>query len=281
MKDNTSRHLFASARRYPYAVARMLMLVAIGFCNQVVLCSNNPNLTDERPFTFEFPATHEQTITLVTDTTSFLHCCPILGKVISPFGRRGGRTHTGVDVKLKHGDAVGAALKGVVKMAKSYSGYGKLVILTHPDGYETYYAHLSKCLVAKGDTVVAGQIVGLGGRTGRATTDHLHFEVRKNGAAQDPEQYFGFANGDLKKHILFGVKELFIASVKKNEPHEVKTTSKEPVIEVPTTDSYVTIRPGDTLYSLAKQYGTSVSQLQDLNQLEGSLLKIGMRLRIN
>lgn len=271
MKDSTYRHFFASGHWHFFAVTRSLLFVAVLCFSQVVFCVNES----------ESPATLEQTITLITDTTSSVHCCPLLGKVISPYGKRGGRTHTGVDVKLKRGDTVRAALKGVVQLAKTYSGYGKLVILTHPEGYETYYAHLSKCLVSKGDTVFAGQTVGLGGRTGRATTDHLHFEVRKNGVAQNPEQYFGFANGDFKKPILFGVKELIIASGTKEKPLDVKNDINEPVFEVQTTDAYVTIQKGDTLFSLAKRYGTTIRQLQDLNHLEGSLLKIGMRLRIN
>lgn len=280
------------------AVKVVLLAFLLG-CSQVAFSLNDAETGEKLPFTLEIPVSLEQTFPLNAETSASQCCCPLLGKVISKFGKRGGRTHTGVDIKLKRGDTVRAALSGVVRMAQTYSGYGKLVILTHPEGYETYYAHLSKCLVSKGDTVYASQIVGLGGRTGRATTDHLHFEVRKNGSAQNPEQYFAFANGDLKKSILLGANELFIASSNKKEaPVESNNladtasdpqrgsmpeneTTKASFAEEQAADAIVTIHKGDTLYSLAKRYGTSVKQLQDLNNLEGSLLKIGMQLRVN
>lgn len=281
------------------SAVKVVLLALLLSCSQVAFSLNDAETGEKLPFTLEIPVSSEQIFSITSDTSASHYCCPLLGKVISKYGKRGGRTHTGVDVKLKRGDTVRAALSGVVKMAQTYSGYGKLVILTHPEGYETYYAHLSKCLVSKGDTVYTGQTVGLGGRTGRATTDHLHFEVRRNGGSQNPEQYFAFANGDLKKPILPGDNGLFIASSnKKDTPAESKNlaeTASNPLsgslpeneisnassIEEQAADAFVTIKKGDTLYSLAKRYGTSVKQLQDLNNLEGSLLRIGMQLRVN
>lgn len=213
-----------------------------------------------------------------------------MGKVISPFGSRGGRPHTGADIKLQHGDTVIAALKGVVKMARTYSGYGKLVILTHSDGYETYYSHLSKLLVNAGDTVAAAQPVGLGGRTGRATTNHLHFEVRRHGVAQNPERYFDFAAGMLKQHLMPGVRALVIGS--QHQPPVVEGSKAVAITQVADssfvavgpdshTPLYVRVQKGDTLYSLGRRHGKSVRELQALNQLNGTLLKIGQQLRVN
>ena len=297
MRNSYTVHIDYPLHTILAAVKVTLLALLLG-CSQVVFSLNDAETGEKLPFTLEIPTTPEQSLSMTADTSASHYCCPLLGKVISKYGKRGGRTHTGVDVKLKRGDTVRAALSGVVKMAQTYSGYGKLVILTHPEGYETYYAHLSKCLVSKGDTVYASQVVGLGGRTGRATTDHLHFEVRKNGSALNPEQYFAFANGDLKKSILFGDNELFVALTNKKEVlaeskylddkpsdpqrgamSENETTKSSSAKEIPA--DYVTIQKGDTLYSLAKRYGTSVKQLQDLNNLEGSLLKIGMQLRVN
>lgn len=248
---------------------------------------------------------------LVLDSSAIQHCCPYVGKVISPFGVRGGRKHTGSDIKLQHGDTVKAALKGVVKMARSYSGYGKLVILTHLDGYETYYSHLSTIRVKEGETVYAGQPVGLGGRTGRATTNHLHFEVRRHGKPLNPENFFDFASGTLKKPLVVGTRELLFV-VRDPVTDDGKPTpaanmgastnpgqpSSQPVVSVkaairPTANAapaisetsedqavYVRVQKGDTLYSLSKRHGTTVAQLQALNQLNGTLLKIGQRIRV-
>lgn len=115
-------------------------------------------------------------------------CYPLPGaKVISPYkNNRGSHRHTGVDLKTKPNDPIYAVGDGVVTMSKNYSGYGKCIIIKHADGTETLYAHNSKNYVKEGEKVKAGQKIALTGRTGRATTEHLHFEVRKNGKPVNP-----------------------------------------------------------------------------------------------
>lgn len=118
-------------------------------------------------------------------------CYPLAGaKVISPYGGRGGRRHTGVDLKTKPDDNILAAFDGEVVFSGKFAGYGNLVRIRHANGLETYYSHNSKNLVKVGDRVKAGTVIALTGRTGRATTEHLHFETRANGQAIDPARYF-------------------------------------------------------------------------------------------
>ena len=118
-------------------------------------------------------------------------CYPLPGaKVISPYGRRGGRGHSGVDLKTKPDDNIRAAFDGEVVFSAKYAGYGNLVRILHGNGLETYYSHNSKNLVKVGDRVKAGDVIALTGRTGRATTEHLHFETRINGRAYDPSRFF-------------------------------------------------------------------------------------------
>ena len=118
-------------------------------------------------------------------------CYPLPGaKVISPYGRRGGRGHSGVDLKTKPDDEIRAAFDGEVVFSAKYAGYGNLVRILHGNGLETYYSHNSKNLVKVGDRVKAGDVIALTGRTGRATTEHLHFETRINGRAYDPSRFF-------------------------------------------------------------------------------------------
>ena len=127
-------------------------------------------------------------------------CFPLPGaKVISPYGPRGGRQHTGVDLKTKAKDKIYAAFDGEVVFSKKFSGYGNLVRIKHANGLETYYAHNSKNLVKEGQRVKAGQVVALVGQTGRATTPHLHFETRVNGKPQNPANYFDLTSHTLKK----------------------------------------------------------------------------------
>ncbi len=119
-------------------------------------------------------------------------------KVISPFGRRGGRSHSGTDLKTKANDNILAAFDGEVVFSGNYYGYGKLIRIKHANGLETYYSHNSKNLVEVGDYVKAGQVIALTGRSGRATTEHLHFETRVNGKAVNPNRYFDHVNHTVK-----------------------------------------------------------------------------------
>ncbi len=132
-------------------------------------------------------------------------CYPLKdSKVISPFGRRGGRSHSGVDIKTKPNDNICAAFDGVVTMSQKYAGYGNCIRVKHSNGIETLYSHNSKNLVKVGDKVKAGQVIALTGRTGRATTEHLHFECRINGQPFDPAYLFDHNNHALQmKELTF------------------------------------------------------------------------------
>ena len=96
------------------------------------------------------------------------------------------RQHLGVDYAAPAGTSVRSVGDGVVEFAGTQNGYGNVVIVQHHNNQSTLYAHLSKIMVQPGQTVNQGQTVGLVGSTGWATGPHLHFEVRVNGAQQDP-----------------------------------------------------------------------------------------------
>jgi murein DD-endopeptidase MepM/ murein hydrolase activator NlpD len=126
-------------------------------------------------------------------------CYPLPGaKVISPYGRRGGRRHTGTDLKTTNKDEILAAFDGEVVFSGPFAAYGNLVRIRHNNGLETYYSHNSKNLVKTGDWVRAGQVIALTGQTGRATTPHLHFETRINGQAVNSATYFDHTNHTLR-----------------------------------------------------------------------------------
>ncbi len=122
--------------------------------------------------------------------------------VISPYGRRGKKTHAGVDIKTKANDEVLAAFDGEVTQSGPYYAYGNYIVIRHAYGFSTCYSHQSKNLVKKGDKVKAGQVIGYTGQTGRATTPHLHFEMRFKGRAFNPNIFFDHANHALKAHVL-------------------------------------------------------------------------------
>ncbi|MBU4483291.1 MAG: peptidoglycan DD-metalloendopeptidase family protein, partial [Actinobacteria bacterium] len=120
---------------------------------------------------------------------------PVAGRIQSGFGNRYhpifgyNRFHSGIDIAAPYGTLVKAADGGQVVQSGYFGGYGYSVMLYHGGGFATWYAHLSSINVSIGQSVQRGQVIGLVGSTGWTTGPHLHFEVRINGAAQDPRAY--------------------------------------------------------------------------------------------
>lgn len=151
--------------------------------------------------------TKDKNLLLYLDTlTENEYAFPLPGaKVISPYGTR--RGNSGADLKTCAGDTIRAAFSGVVRMSKPYAAYGNVVVIRHSNGLETIYSHNVKNLVQSGDWVLAGQPVALTGRTGRATTEHLHFETRINGQHFNPDLIFNLKEGTLRKECVQCVKK--------------------------------------------------------------------------
>jgi len=203
---------------------------------------------------------------------------PYKGKVISKFGIRHGRMHTGTDIKLCSGDTIRCAFDGRVRIAKKFSGYGNLVLVRHNNGLETIYGHLKSIKVKVNDTIKAGDLVGLGGRTGRASCDHLHFETRLFGQPFDPSKYIDFETYTLKSDKIFYANKRFEidkANFKK------KPTAAEAEILAEGTYRKHTIRKGDTLSGIARKYHTTVKKLCATNHITPkTTLKIGRVLKV-
>lgn len=212
--------------------------------------------------------------------------CPFQGSVYhrGKFGVRRGRRHQGVDLPLKTGDPIYAAFTGKVRVSKYWGAFGNLVIIRHDNGIETFYAHLSKRYVEVGDWVNAGDVIGLGGSTGRSTGPHLHFETRYNGFAFDPQWLIDFENG-LLRHRLFVLKKKYFniysnyeqdfEDEMKNEEDDKKEDAEREAMR------WYTIKSGDTLGRIAINHGTTVSELCRLNGISRTTtLKIGRKIRV-
>jgi hypothetical protein len=187
--------------------------------------------------------------------------------------------HKGIDISLKTGDTVVSAFDGKVRYAKYNSGgFGYLVIVRHVNGLETYYAHLSKLKVKPNQVVKAGELIGLGGSTGRSYSPHLHFEVRYNHHAFDPEKIFDLENFCLKQEEAM-VCDLVSKSRGSNKGHahgksEISTANLK-------TGTVYSIKSGDSLGKIARKYGTSVSTLCRLNGIsQNTILQIGQKIRV-
>jgi murein DD-endopeptidase MepM/ murein hydrolase activator NlpD len=113
---------------------------------------------------------------------------PVAGReILSRFGeQRRTHVHAGLDINGKRGEPVFSAADGTVTYSGAMRGYGKTVVIDHGDGLKTLYGHNTALLVKVGDKVSQGQPIARVGRTGNASTDHVHFEVHRDGVAVDP-----------------------------------------------------------------------------------------------
>lgn len=157
-------------------------------------------------------------------------CFPIKKKKSSSYGWRWGRPHSGIDIALNVGDPIHAAFDGVVRLAKYNGGYGNCIVIRHYNNLETLYGHLSKINVKVGQEVKAGDVIGLGGNTGRSTGPHLHFECRLMYACFDPEWIFDLETYNIKTSFLRIDKSYF--GVESSEQKANKKTQKSKLSKV-------------------------------------------------
>jgi murein DD-endopeptidase MepM/ murein hydrolase activator NlpD len=221
----------------------------------------------------------------LVDSLDMYHC-PLQAEVYhrGKFGMRRGRRHQGVDLPLKTGDPIYAPFSGKVRMSKYYGAYGNLIVIRHENGIETFYGHLSKRNVEVGDWVNAGDVIGLGGSTGRSTGPHLHFETRYNGFAFDPQWLIDFKSGILR-HRLFVLKKKYFniySNYEQDFDDEIKNEEDDKKEEAEKAAmKYYTIKSGDTLGRIAINNGTTVNALCRLNGITPkTTLKIGRRIRV-
>ena len=205
---------------------------------------------------------------------------PVCGKMLSEFGPRNGSMHTGIDLKLEMNDPVYCAFDGMVRMAKTYGGYGKVVVVRHDNGLETLYGHLNTISVKVNQRVKAGDKIGGGGKTGLATGMHLHFETRFKGEPFNPRLVIDFDDCKLITNELTLNKDSYRQYYKNTQIAEskpknsVSAASQKQVVHV--------VKKGDTLYNISRRYGTTIDSLQKLNRLsEAAVIHIGQELVVN
>ena len=210
-------------------------------------------------------------------------CMPTTSKVItSNFGRRWGRMHKGIDIKVYIGDTIRSAFSGKVRIVKyEANGYGNYVVIRHYNGLETIYGHMSKHLVKENQIVKAGEPIGLGGNTGRSTGSHLHFETRLCGVALNPALMFDFRNQDVTGDTYMFHRDTYEnESVLANKARGKSAGDDEAVAEETSSSKsrkqssasssdirYHKVKRGETLSSIAKKRGTTIDKLCKLNHI--------------
>ena len=225
-------------------------------------------------------------------------CMPTPSRVVtSNFGNRWGRPHKGLDIKVYIGDTIRAAFSGKVRIGRyEAGGYGKYIVIRHPNGLETIYGHLSEQLVSENQSVRAGEVIGLGGNTGRSTGSHLHFETRLCGVALNPALMFDFRNQDVTgDYYVYNVNTYNEESVEATRlrgkvgnggytrdlvqngelgSYQNKTHASNDEL------LYHKVKNGETLASIAKLRGVTIEKICSLNHLSANAkVRPGMILR--
>ncbi len=181
-------------------------------------------------------------------------------RITDKYGYRPRRTrvHYGLDIKVLTGDTIKSAFDGKVRISRyERRGYGHYLVIRHPNGLETVYAHLSKKLVKENQIVRAGEPIGLGGNTGRSTGSHLHFETRILGKPINPAFMFNF-------------------------PEQCAETDVYVYRKADNKEVYYKVKSGDTLTRIAAKNETSVSSICKLNGISrNTILRVGQTLRVN
>ncbi len=204
-------------------------------------------------------------ITLYDSLSGFNWSMPLKNsKINSRFGMRRYRWHYGTDLDLNTGDPVLAAFDGIVRIVQyDGRGYGRYVLIRHYNGLETLYGHLIAANVEVGQLVKAGEQIGMGGSTGRSSGPHLHYELRYEGNAIDPEYVYDFYNYTLRsrKFSLTPFHFNYLKEARKVYYHSVKR--------------------GETLGSISRKYRVSLTALCRLNGISSrTVLRVGRKLRI-
>lgn len=199
--------------------------------------------------------------TIMIDVSKY--CPPSVKHVTSNFGFRKWRHHNGIDLKVHRGDTVKCAFDGVVRVTRyDRRGYGYFTIVRHNNGLETIYGHMQRFLAHVGDTLKAGDPVGMGGNTGRSTGYHLHFELRYLGNPINPNDIIDFETHSAKNRVFILTAQNFEY---KKEIDKIR---------------YWTVKSGDTLGRISQRTGVSISKLCSLNGItRKTILRIGRRIR--
>ncbi|MGL6022789.1 MAG: peptidoglycan DD-metalloendopeptidase family protein [Chitinophagaceae bacterium] len=194
--------------------------------------------------TFEKDSSIEELITFCMPVKNFIG-------ITSKFGQRSTkRWHYGVDIKVNYRDTIFNVWDGVVAYASyDHRGYGRYVTIKHFNGFTTIYAHLDSILVKSGDSLFYATPVGLGGKTGRATGVHLHFEIHYDKQPFNPNEMVDFVNGELQSSFIYSLQK-----------KQLMDYLKQIAVKV------YRVKKGDTISTIAQRHHIKVSTLYKLNK---------------
>lgn len=208
---------------------------------------------------------------------------PCHGLLKNKYGASKSGFHPGVDFALAFGSPVKNCFDGVVRMAKIYGDYGKVVVVRHYNGLETVYANLSKIMVSPGQIVQAGDVVGASGKSVKNGVEMLHFETRFMNECFDPELFIDFEIKELKDNtLILSQNNLAIGERQYAEQQESKEVGKKTdENKVVTQGAYHIVKQGETMYRIALQHNIPLARLLQINNMrETDTITVGQKIKL-
>jgi murein DD-endopeptidase MepM/ murein hydrolase activator NlpD len=220
---------------------------------------------------------------MMVEHTNSSFAFPCSGNLVLDYGFHRKLFHAGVDFEVMEDAPIVSCFDGVVRMARLYGEYGKMVVIRHYNGLETVYAHLNRISVKSGQIVAAGQLIGTGGKTGNVDTPTLHFEIRFFNQFFNPNKVIDFKSRKLVDNLIVITPLDFnivpIIKVETNSQGAINTLPNNKPKESPT---FHIVKSGDTLFKIARLYNTTPEALIKLNNLkgDGSNIQLDQKIRI-
>lgn len=202
--------------------------------------------------------------------------------------------HSGVDITVKNGSPVRCCFDGVVRMAKQYGDYGRMVVVRHYNGLETVYANLSKVMVKAGQILQAGDVVGASGMAQKTGMEQLHFETRFMNECFNPAMFIDFENKELKDNTLVLNESDMMSQVQaKRESVQSRETEGKGSLSKTKAEGnntewqqeenaeYHIVKAGETMYRISIQYQVPLAKLLQMNKMkESDVIDVGQRIRV-
>lgn len=228
-------------------------------------------------------------ILVQSNNNSFFYPCIGNNTVVAAYGMtKGGHFHPGVDLAVKEGSPVKCCFDGVVRMARIYGDYGRVVVVRHYNGLETVYANLGKIMVKPGQILQAGDIIGSSGRAQKTGAEQLHFETRFMNESFNPAMFIDFDYMELINNTLILNETDLVSQEEKKEiikdeekKKEVRENTEEKTQENTGQTEYHIVKAGETMYRISVQYHIPLAKLLQMNNMkETDVIDIGQRIRV-
>lgn len=245
-----------------------------------------------RRLTIPFGGNPLRIILVQSNNSPFFYPCIGNNSVIAAYGvNKGGSFHPGVDIAVREGFPVKCCFDGVVRMARIYGDYGRVVVVRHYNGLETVYANLGKIMVKPGQILQAGDIIGASGKAQKTGVEQLHFETRFMNECFDPALLIDFEYMELKDNtLILNEADLELSGKERYEQEAVqaenqqKGKEREEQAKETLNDGqaeYHVVKAGETMYRISVQHHIPLAKLLQLNNMkETDVIDVGQKIRV-